>query len=95
MFAQLGTKYAAIHAGAFGVYRAKFRALVGLVLAASLGGCVATSFPLVGADPADPNAKIGGVGYRSSTAPYRAMRPTAPTAWGTRNGSAPVSETDK
>jgi hypothetical protein len=41
--------------------------------------------PLVGADPADPGAKVAGVGYRSTVAPYTSLRPTAPSSWREQN----------
>jgi hypothetical protein len=41
--------------------------------------------PLAGADPADPGAKVVGVGYRSTIAPYTSLRPTAPGSWREQN----------
>ena len=41
--------------------------------------------PLVGADPADPGAKVAGVGYRSTVAPYSSLRPTVPSSWRDQN----------
>lgn len=49
-----------------------------------LAGCV-TTVPLVGADPADPGAKVARVGYRSTTAPYVSLRPTSPVGWREQN----------
>jgi len=44
-----------------------------------------TAVPLAGADPADPGAKVAGVGYRSTIAPYTSLRPTAPSSWREQN----------
>jgi hypothetical protein len=96
MLAQLKAKDAAVHAGASGFHRRHLRTLTWLVLATvSLGGCLQTAPPMAGADPADPGARVAGTGYRSTTAPYARMRPTAPTAWGGRNSDAPSSKTDE
>jgi hypothetical protein len=96
MLAQLKAKDTAVDAGASGFDRRHFRTLAWLALATiSLGGCLQTAPPLVGADPADPGARVAGTGYRSTTAPYTRMRPTAPTAWGGRNGDTPSSKTDE
>ena len=49
-----------------------------------LAGC-ATTVPLVGADPADPGAKVAKVGYRPTIAPYVSLRPTSPVGWREQN----------
>jgi hypothetical protein len=97
MLAQLKAKDTAVHAAASGFDRRHFRTPAWLVLATiSLGGCLQTAPPpMIGADPADPSARVAGTGYRSTTAPYTRMRPTAPTAWGGRNSDAPSSKTDE
>jgi hypothetical protein len=96
MFAQFVARRAAVHAAAPGFDRGHFRIWAAVALSAvSLGGCLPNAQPLVGADPADPSAKVAPTTYRSTTAPYAAMRPTAPAAWGSRNGSAPASRTDR
>jgi hypothetical protein len=96
MLAQLKAKDAAVHAGASGFDRRHFRTLAWLVLATvSLGGCLQTAPPVIGADPADPGAAVADTGYRSTTAPYARMRPTAPMAWGGRNNNAPSSRKDE
>lgn len=56
-----------------------------VVVALALGGCAAQTVPLVGADPADPGAKVAGVGYRSTVAPYTSLRPTTPSGWKEQN----------
>lgn len=96
MFAQFGAKRAAVRAVARGFHRKRTCILAGLALAAAgLGGCLQTAPPLVGADPADPSAKVAGAGYRSTTAPYTRMRPAEPASWGGRSGDAPPPKTDK
>jgi hypothetical protein len=90
MFAQFGATRAAVRAAARAFDRINFRIWALLALAtAGLAGCLPTAPPLIGADPADPTAKVAATTYRSTTAPYTAMRPTAPAAWG--NGGAPAS----
>jgi len=55
------------------------------VTAFALVGCMPTTVPLAGADPADPGAKVAGAGYRSTIAPYTSLRPTAPGSWREQN----------
>ncbi|MGB5902557.1 MAG: hypothetical protein WBF99_23020 [Xanthobacteraceae bacterium] len=55
------------------------------VAALALGGCATQTVTLAGADPADPGAKVAGVGYRSTVAPYASLRPTTPSAWKEQN----------
>ena len=89
MFAQFGAKRAAVGTAALAFHRRNFRIWAAVALAlVSLAGCLPTAPPLIGADPADPGAKVAATTYRSTTAPYTAMRPTAPAAWGSQNGSA-------
>jgi hypothetical protein len=96
MFAQFVAKRAAVHAAASGFDRGHLRIWAAVALSAvSLGGCLPTAPPLIGADPADPSAKVAATAYRSTTAPYMALRPTAPAAWGNQNNSAPGSRTDR
>lgn len=96
MFAQFVAKRAAVHAAACRFGRGHFHIWAAVALSAlSLGGCLPTAPPLAGPDPADPDAKVAATTYRSTTAPYTAMRPTAPAAWGGRNGNAPASRTDR
>jgi hypothetical protein len=96
MFAQFVARRAAVHAAAPGFDRTPFRIWAAVALSAvSLGGCLPSAPPLIGADPADPRAKVAATTYRSTTAPYTAMRPTAPAAWGGQDTSAPASRTDR
>lgn len=86
MLAQFGANFAAVHSvvGKFNKYR--FGILAGMAVAAvALGGCMPATVSLVGADPADPGAKVAGVGYRSTVAPYTSLRPTAPSSWREQN----------
>jgi hypothetical protein len=96
MFAQFLAKRTGVGASASGFDRANFRIWAAIALAAaSLGGCLPAMPALVGADPADPGAKVATTTYRSTTAPYTAMRPNPPTGWSGRNGGAPASNTEK
>jgi hypothetical protein len=86
MLAQLGASLAAVTSVVKRLYVIRFRTSAGLAVAAlMLGGCMPTTVPLSGADPADPNAKVAPVGYRSTVAPYTSLRPTAPSSWREQN----------
>jgi hypothetical protein len=86
MLAQFGAILAAVGSVVETIFVIRFRALAGIaVTALTLGGCVPTAVPLAGADPADPNAKVAGVGYRSTVARYSSLRPTAPSSWREQN----------
>lgn len=67
----------------FKKWRGSFAALVAATLI--LGGCAGRTVPLAGADPADPAARVAGVGYRSTVAPYTRLRPTSPSGWKEQN----------
>jgi hypothetical protein len=91
MFAQLGAKLAAVRTVVEKLYEDRSKALIALVATAiTLGGCLPTTVPLVGPDPADPGAKDAGVRYRSSVAPYTSLRPTAPSSWRQQRDPAPA-----
>ncbi len=64
---------------------------VAAVVIASLVGCIPTGGALIGADPADPSARVAAVGYRSTVAPYTSLRPTTPKAWRDQNERAAPS----
>lgn len=86
MFAQFGATFAAVHSAAIGLCRFRIKAWVAAVcFGASLSGCMPTTVPLAGADPADPSVRVAGVGYRSTIAPYTRMRPATPAAWRKQN----------
>ena len=93
MLAQFGAKIAAVRTVAARQFRSRY-AIPAAFLAAAfmLGGCLPTTVPLAGADAADPSARVAGVGYRSTIAPYRSLRPTTPSSWRDQNdrvGPAP------
>lgn len=90
MIAQLGAKLAAVRSVAGTRYGRKLKSLAGILFTSiTLGGCLQTP-PLVGADPADPAAKVTGVSYRSVVAPYTSIRPTAPSSWRQQRDVAPA-----
>ncbi len=90
MLAQLGAIPAAVRSVVETIFGIRFRSLAGMaVTALTLGGCMPTAVPLAGADPADPGAKVAGVGYRSTIAPYTSLRPTAPSSWREQNDRVP------
>lgn len=71
------------------VLDARFKKWMGafalVVAAVVVNGCVARTVPLADADPADPGAKVAGIGYRSTVAPYASLRPTTPSGWKEQN----------
>lgn len=83
MLAQFGANSAAVQSVVQEFNRFWFGILLtGVAVAAvTLGGCQPATVPLVSGDPADPGAKVAGVGYRSTVAPYTSLRPTAPSSW--------------
>lgn len=82
MLAQLGAVLAAVRSVVKRLAGIRSRIFAGLTAAAlTLGGCMPATVPLAGADPADPRAKVAGVGYRSTIAPYSSLRPTIPSSW--------------
>jgi hypothetical protein len=86
MLTQLMAIPVAIHSLVETTFTIRFRILAGMAaIAVTLGGCLPTTVPLAGADPADPGAKVSGVGYRSTIAPYASLRPTAPSSWREQN----------
>ena len=86
MYSQLGAILAAVQSVAQRFFGNRFRTIAGMAATAlTLGGCMQTAVPLAGADPADPNARVAGVGYRSTVAPYSSLRPTAPSPWREQN----------
>ena len=97
MFALLGAKFAAI--GLACGRHCPFNRRVLLAIAAAAGPLAATlpsTIALAGGDPADPSAKIKGIGYRSTIAPYGSLRPVAPAPWRQRNEDvAPPNKPDQ
>ena len=86
MSAQIGATVAAVGSAVRGIFEKRLVTFVGMAAAAmTLGGCAAPLAPPVGAGPADPAAKVAGVGYRSTVAPYSSLRPTLPSGWKEQN----------
>jgi hypothetical protein len=85
MFALVGAKFAAADTASEGRWEIKLGAMAAIAAASVLSACMPATIPLAGADPADPAAKVAGVHYRSTIAPYTRMRPSAPGPWRERN----------
>ena len=86
MLAQLGAILAAVDSVVETIFGIRSRTLAGMVVTAlTLAGCMPAAVPPASADPADPGAKVAGVGYRSTIAPYTHLRPTAPSSWREQN----------
>lgn len=86
MLAQLGAKLAAVCSVAGKLCDIRSGIFAAMTAAGmALGGCMPTTMPLAGADPADPGARVAGVGYRSTVAPYSSLRPVAPSSWREQN----------
>lgn len=89
MSSQLRARLAAVCSVVEKLFDNRSSALLALwAMAITLGGCLPTTVPLVGPDPADPGAKVAGVRYRSAVAPYISLRPTAPSSWRQRRDPA-------
>ena len=97
MLTHFGAKIAAVRTVAARLFRVRCAVHAAFSAAAlMLGGCLPTTAPLAGADPADPSATVAGVAYRSTVAPYNSLRPTAPSAWRDRNDRvAPAPKLDR
>jgi hypothetical protein len=97
MLAQLGAILAADHSVVETLFSIRIRTFAGMAATAfTLGGCIPTAVPLASADPADPGARVAGVGYRSTIAPYTSLRPTAPGSWREQNERvAPAPKSDQ
>ena len=96
MYAQIGARLAAVRSVAENLFDYRFGTLAGLVATAiTLGGCLPTTAPLMGADPADPGAKVAGVGYRSTVTPYTSLRPTSPSSWRQQRDPAAAPKSDE
>jgi hypothetical protein len=99
MLARFGAPLAAVGSARGRYPRFNFRTLAMITaIATSLAGCMPQSVPLAGSDPADPGAKVAGVRYRSTIAPYASLRPSTPSpdTWRERNDNvAPSSRPDR
>jgi hypothetical protein len=97
MFAQFGAKIAAVRSVAARLCDSRPAVFAAVFAGAlTLGGCLPTTAPLVGADPADPSARVAGTAYRSTVAPYTSLRPVAPSSWREQNDRvAPAAKTDR
>jgi hypothetical protein len=97
MLAQLGAILIAVRSVVERLFGDRFRLLAGMAVAAlTLGGCLPTAVPAAGADPADPGARVAGVRYRSTVAPYTSLRPVTPSSWREQNDRvAPAPKSDK
>lgn len=88
MSAQIGASVVTVGSVVRGIFGRRFRTFAGMALTAMiLGGCSVPLAPLGSADPADPGAKVAGVSYRSTIAPYDSLRPTTPSGWKEQNQS--------
>jgi hypothetical protein len=97
MLAQFGANIAAVRSASAALFKTRFRVFATVAAAAlTLGGCLPTTAPLAGADPADPGARVAGVGYRSTITPYTGLRPTTPSPWREQNDRvAPAPKPDR
>lgn len=72
------------------------RASAAITATALLTASMPATVPLAGRDPADPAAKVAGVGYKSTIAPYTSLRPSSPAPWRERNDRpAPEPKSDR
>jgi hypothetical protein len=87
MLSQLNAKLAAVYAAAGASLHHRLNLLALAVLATAFVGCAQPILPLANADPADARAPVPPVSYRSATASYKSMRPSAPGPWRQQNDS--------
>jgi len=85
MLALFGANFAAVVSARGWFCRFTSRTFAVIATAGLLSACMPATVPLVGRDPADPAAKVAGVGYRSTIAPYASLRPSTPAPWQERN----------
>jgi hypothetical protein len=95
MLAQLGALLAAVHSVVEKPFIIRSRSFAGLTAALTLAACMPATVPLAGADPADSGAKVAGVAYRSTVAPYTSLRPTAPSSWREQDRVAPTPKSGR
>jgi hypothetical protein len=88
MSSQSGAKSAAVDTAdeRHSIFKSTMRGAV-IVLAIGASGCTPATTRMASTDPADPAARVAGVGYRSTIAPYTALRPSVPAPWRERNES--------
>jgi hypothetical protein len=84
MHSRVSAKSAAISAARerLCTYRLLFAAVISTAV---LAGCQPATVPLAAADPAIPAEPVPRMIYRSTIAPYSALRPAAPAPWRDRN----------
>lgn len=58
-----------------------------IALALLVAACKPRTFPLAGADPADPAVPVPPVRYQSALGAYEPQRPVAPKPWRQQNDS--------
>jgi len=97
MLAHFVAKIFAVGWAAARLFGTHFRVPAAIAAATlTLGGCLPATGPMAGADPADPGARVAGVGYRSTVAPYTSVRPSSPSPWRTLNDrAAPTPKSDR
>ena len=95
MLAHFWAKISVVGWAAAGLFGTRF-SVPAAIAAATLGGCLPATGPMARADPADPGARVAGVGYRSTVAPYSSLRPSSPSPWRTLNDrAAPAPKSDR
>jgi hypothetical protein len=60
-------------------------AVVAVTAGLALAGCAAPAQIIAQRDPADLNAPVKPVTYRSTLGPYQSARPVDPAPWGAQN----------
>jgi hypothetical protein len=88
MFALFGAKCAAVHSAGGQPGKSCCRTVVLTAATSLLSASMLGTVALAGKDPADPGARVAGVHYRSTIAPYTSLRPSMPKPWRQRNESA-------
>jgi hypothetical protein len=97
MLTHFGAKISAVGWAAARLFETRLRVSAAIAaVTLTLGGCLPATGPMAGADPADPGARVAGVGYRSTVAPYSSLRPSSPSPWLEQNDrAAPAPKSDR
>ena len=95
MFAPVGAKFVAIVSARGRQIKSWYRMVVAMVVVGLTSASMPAAVSFAGKDPADPAARVAGIRYRSTIAPYTSLRPSMPAPWRQRNDSvAPMSKQD-
>jgi len=88
MLALFGAKFVAVVSTRGQPVKSCYRTVAVATVAGLLSAGLPATVSLAGKDPANPTARVPGVRYRATIAPYTKLRPSTPRLWQERNESA-------